>query len=84
MESMGVASGCGCKEIYRFPRSYYFSLLLLYLFTMRRPLPLLSFKGKQEKPISSRPRGLTSRVNGIVMARIVVPKQVILDPLQGN
>ena len=28
---MGVASGCGCKEVYRFS-SYYLSLLLLYLF----------------------------------------------------
>ena len=27
---MGVASGCGCKEVYRFP--HYLSLLLLYLF----------------------------------------------------
>ena len=29
VESMGVASGCGCKEVYRFT---YISLLLLYLF----------------------------------------------------
>ena len=28
VESMGVASGCGCKEVYRFPHI----LLLLYLF----------------------------------------------------
>ena len=27
---MGVASGCGCKEVYI--SSYYLSLLLLYLF----------------------------------------------------
>ena len=27
---MGVASGCGSKEVYRFP--HYLSLLLLYLF----------------------------------------------------
>ena len=34
VESMGVASGCRCKEIYRFPHiTYpYLSLLLLYLF----------------------------------------------------
>ena len=32
VESMGVASGCGCKEVYRFPHIYYLSLLLLYLF----------------------------------------------------
>ena len=29
---MGVATGCGCKEVYRFPHIYYLSLLLLYLF----------------------------------------------------
>ena len=23
MESMGVATGCGCKEVYRFPRTTY-------------------------------------------------------------
>ena len=33
VESMGVASGCGCKEVYRFPHiTYYLSLLLMYLF----------------------------------------------------
>ena len=30
MESMGVATGCGCKEVYRFPHTT-LSLLLLYL-----------------------------------------------------
>ena len=30
MESTGVASGCGCKEVYRFHHNY-LSLLLLYL-----------------------------------------------------
>ena len=29
VESMGVASGCGCKEVYRFPHITY--ILLLYL-----------------------------------------------------
>ena len=29
MKYMGVASGCGCKEV--FPYNYYLSLLLLYL-----------------------------------------------------
>ena len=29
---MGVASGCGCKEVYRFHHTIYLSLLLLYLF----------------------------------------------------
>ena len=27
---MGVATGCGCKEVYRF--THYLSLLLLYLY----------------------------------------------------
>ena len=29
---MSVATGCGCKEVYRFPNTVYRSLLLLYLF----------------------------------------------------
>ena len=29
---MGVATGCGYKEVYRFPHTIYLSLLLLYLF----------------------------------------------------
>ena len=29
---MGVATGCGCKEVYRFPHTTYLSLLLVYLF----------------------------------------------------
>ena len=32
VESMGVASGCGCKEVYRFPHITYPSILFLYLF----------------------------------------------------
>ena len=32
MESMGVASGCGCKEVYRFPHITYPYILLLHLF----------------------------------------------------
>ena len=31
VESIGVASGCICKEVYRFPHIYYLVLLLLYL-----------------------------------------------------
>ena len=27
-----MSSGCGCKEVYRFPHITYISLLLLYLF----------------------------------------------------
>ena len=26
-----MSSGCGCKEVYRFPHIYFLSLLLLYL-----------------------------------------------------
>ena len=29
---MGVATGCGCKEVYRFPHTIYLSLLLLLLY----------------------------------------------------
>ena len=31
MESMSVASGCGCKEVYRFLNITYPYILLLYL-----------------------------------------------------
>ena len=31
MEYMGVASGCGCNEVYIESLSYYLSLLLLYM-----------------------------------------------------
>ena len=29
---MGVATGCGCKEVYRFPHTTYPYILLLYMF----------------------------------------------------
>ena len=32
VESMGVTSGCGCKEVYRFPHITYPSIFFLYLF----------------------------------------------------
>ena len=32
VESMGVATGCGCKEIYRFPHSTYPTPLVSVLF----------------------------------------------------
>ena len=35
---MGVATGCGCKEVYRFPHTY-LSLLLLYLFFFYSIIP---------------------------------------------
>ena len=31
VKSMGVANGCGCKEVYRFPHITYSYILLLYL-----------------------------------------------------
>ena len=31
MKYMGVASGCGCKEVYRFPHTTYPYILLLYI-----------------------------------------------------
>ena len=33
---MGVATGCGCKEVYRFPHSTYPYILLLYLFFLQQ------------------------------------------------
>ena len=33
---MGVATGCGFKEVYRFPHTTYLSLLLLYLFFLQQ------------------------------------------------
>ena len=31
LECIGVASGCGCKEVYKYPHNnYYFSLLHLH------------------------------------------------------
>ena len=38
VKSMGVASGCGCKEVYRFPQ-YCLSLLLLYLLFFCSSIP---------------------------------------------
>ena len=40
MEYMGVASGCGCKEVYRFPNILIISLLLFYLFFFAAASPL--------------------------------------------
>ena len=42
MESMGVATGCGFKEIYRFPHTTYPYILLLYLYFLAAA-PLLLF-----------------------------------------
>ena len=32
VESMGVATGCGCKEVYRFPHTTYATPLVSVLF----------------------------------------------------
>ena len=39
VKSMGVASGCGCKEVYRFPHITYPSILFLYLFFFCSSIP---------------------------------------------
>ena len=31
VESMGVASGCGCKEVYRFPALFFAAASLLFV-----------------------------------------------------
>ena len=49
---------------------------------MRRPLPLLSFEGNQEKPISSRRRGFNIQSKQQCDGKISLPIQAILDPLQ--
>ena len=35
MESMGVASGCGCKEVYRFPLRQHPYFLFIFIFVFR-------------------------------------------------
>ena len=62
VESMGVASGCGCKEVYRFPHKSYYCLvysILIYLFihicaymhtqasTCTHTLPVLRYPGRE-------------------------------------
>ena len=43
VESMGVASGCGCKEVYRFPHiTYPCSSCICFL--QQHPYFLLNFK----------------------------------------
>ena len=43
VESMGVASGCGCKEVYRFPHITIPTVLYL-LFFQKHPYFLFIFK----------------------------------------
>ena len=45
MESMGVASGCGCKEVYRFPHiTYPYSSCIYLFFFQQHPYFLFIFK----------------------------------------
>ena len=46
VESMGVATGCGCKKVYRFPHIYYILIptpLVSVLFLQQHPYFLLIF-----------------------------------------
>ena len=36
MESMGVATGCGCKEVYRFPHTTYPYSSCIYMFFLQQ------------------------------------------------
>ena len=40
---MGVATGCGCKEIYRFPHITYPTPLVSVLFLQQHPLLFVHF-----------------------------------------
>ena len=44
MESMGVASGCGCKEVYRFPHTTYPYSSCICSFLQQYPYFLFIFK----------------------------------------
>ena len=44
VESMGMASGCGCKEVYRFPHITYPLFLLYLLFFAAASLLFVHFK----------------------------------------
>ena len=73
VESMDVASGCGCKGY----KDFLILLIPTALVSVHHSMPSSSIElRRQEKPIS--------RVNGSVMARLVVPIQAILDPLYVN
>ena len=43
VESMGVASGCGCKEVYRFPRITYLYSFCICSFLQQHPYFLFIF-----------------------------------------
>ena len=43
VESMGVASGCGCKEVYRFPHTTYPYSSCICSFLQQHPYFLLIF-----------------------------------------
>ena len=44
VESMGVASGCGCKEVYRFPHITYDYSSCICSFLQQHPYFLFIFK----------------------------------------
>ena len=44
VESMGVATGCGCKEVYRFPHTTYPYSSCICSFLQQHPYFLLIFK----------------------------------------
>ena len=44
LESMGVASGCGCKEVYRFPHITYPYSSCICSFLQQHPYFLFIFK----------------------------------------
>ena len=44
VESMGVASGCGCKEVYRFPHTTYSYSSCICSFLQPHPYFLFIFK----------------------------------------
>ena len=44
VESMGVATGCGCKEVYRFPHTTYPYSSCIRSFLQQHPYFLFIFK----------------------------------------
>ena len=47
MESMGVASGCGCKEVYRFPHITYPYSSCICSFLQQHPYFLFIFNPRR-------------------------------------
>ena len=55
VESMGVASGCGCKEVYRFPHTTYPYSSCICSFLQQHPYFLFNFKNVFRSFIIIRP-----------------------------